>query len=201
MTCEQARKWFDGYLDGELPPSLDAEFRSHCRGCPDCCRELALLEVTWDVIAAEPDETSAGLSRDFSERLLSCLPTAAPRRSNRMRSLRVWGPGLAVAAMLTFAVVVPSLSRGPKGVKGPAHGGAKVDLPDQGLKIDRFHPELWVDPFNLNQPFPALLHDPSRGAPVKPAAVDSKPQPEGTSQTSKKSENSPEAGTTGLPLK
>ena len=101
MRCEEARKLFDAYLDGELSPSLATELGAHRVRCPECRRAFALLEVSGHIISS--DREPVAVRHDFSERLLACM--AAPYRGwfgKVRRSLYVAGP-LAAAAVITLA--------------------------------------------------------------------------------------------------
>jgi hypothetical protein len=98
MNCEHARQLFDAYLDGELSPSLATELGAHRLRCPDCRRDLALLEVTGHVVAH--DRAPAQLSEAFSDRLLSCT------RTHQRDARRTWLSRLYVAGPLAAAAVV-----------------------------------------------------------------------------------------------
>ena len=103
MNCQQARNFFDAYLDGELSPSLETELAAHRLQCSDCRHELALLEVVGHVVSAD-GETEATLGDAFGDRLLDCL---RERRSPEPRGIlfRSWvwaGASLAAAACLAL---------------------------------------------------------------------------------------------------
>ena len=101
MRCEDARQLFDVYLDGALSAPLVTELGVHRVQCPQCRRELALLEVAGHIVASEQDETS--LPDGFTDRLLDCVESPASRGWARWRlRLYVGGP-LAAAAVIAMA--------------------------------------------------------------------------------------------------
>jgi anti-sigma factor (TIGR02949 family) len=44
MTCDEARRLIDAYVDRELPEAELAAFRDHLAGCPECGPEAAAIE-------------------------------------------------------------------------------------------------------------------------------------------------------------
>lgn len=101
MRCEDARQLFGAYLDGALSAPLVTELGVHRVQCPQCRRELALLEVAGHIVASEQDETS--LPDGFTDRLLDCVESPASRGWARWRlRLYVGGP-LAAAAVIAMA--------------------------------------------------------------------------------------------------
>lgn len=126
MNCEQSWKMFDAYLDGTLPEGLAAEFATHRLKCAECRHELALLEVSSQIIAADhqPDR----LSSDFTDRLLSIIEVKPkPSWLVRNRSRLTYG-GLATAAGL--ALVVTLLPQRTTRV-----AGERVSASDIGLSL------------------------------------------------------------------
>lgn len=115
MNCEQARKLFDAYLNGELAGSLATEFAAHRVRCGDCRRALAILQVTGHVLASDDDETA--LSEEFTDRLLACTRQPSKERSPwRRRILWIGGP-LATAAAVAL-VLLGVFHRRPTQVAG-----------------------------------------------------------------------------------
>ncbi len=104
MNCTQAQELFDAYLDGELSGSLATEFAAHKLQCPACRRELALLEVTGHVVAA--DTATPSLSDEFTERLLSCALSAPLPWYRRPATLIKAGSALAAAACLAIVLTL-----------------------------------------------------------------------------------------------
>ncbi|MHC5109056.1 MAG: zf-HC2 domain-containing protein [Planctomycetota bacterium] len=100
MRCDQAQSLFDAYLDGELSPSMERELGAHRVSCPDCRRELALLEVTGRLI--ESDEEPVGLRDGFTDRLIACVDESHGRDTYLRRLLYIGGP-LAAAAVVGLA--------------------------------------------------------------------------------------------------
>ncbi len=104
LTCENARNLFDAYLNGELPTAMETELNAHRLRCPRCRHELALLEVTGEVIAA--DDGAPALSNEFSSRLLACVTGQYNSPQHRRRRLiRIGAQVLAAAACIALAVI------------------------------------------------------------------------------------------------
>ena len=101
MRCEEARKLFDAYLDGELSPSLATELGVHRVRCAECRRSFALLEVSGHILSSDRDPVT--VPEDFSERLLACVDVREQSWPARVRrSLYFVGP-LAAAAVIAMA--------------------------------------------------------------------------------------------------
>ena len=101
MRCEEARKLFDAYLDGELSPSLATELGAHRVRCAACRRSLALLEVSGHIISCDREPVT--VAENFSERLLACVDVRENSWAAKVRrSLYVIGP-LAAAAVIAMA--------------------------------------------------------------------------------------------------
>ena len=88
MDCAQAQALFQTHLDGELTGSLAAEFAAHKLTCGTCRRELALLEVTGHVIAADQDVPLLG--DEFTDRLIAI---ATQRKPWYQRPRTLWAMG------------------------------------------------------------------------------------------------------------
>ncbi len=102
MRCDQAIKLFDAHLDGELAPSMEMELAAHRFNCPECRRQLALLEVAGHVIESDA-EPPAALDDAFTDRLLACVDAQRPHAMQRaVRWMYVAVP-LAAAAVICFA--------------------------------------------------------------------------------------------------
>lgn len=100
MRCEEARKLFDAYLDGELSSSLTTELDAHRLQCAACRRELAILEVTGHVLGSDRDPVV--LQDDFTDRLLACVDRGGWRWGLIRRYVYIGAP-LAAAAMIALA--------------------------------------------------------------------------------------------------
>ncbi len=109
ITCQNARDLFDRYLDGKLPPALQAELHAHCLNCPSCLNELEMLEACRDVIAL--DQSEPQLSASFTDNVLAARQKQLGRRkSSRPKRLRrrifyIGGP-VAAAASVALAVLM-----------------------------------------------------------------------------------------------
>jgi len=150
MNCKQAQDLFNAHLDGDLTGSLAAEFAAHKLQCASCRRELALLEVTGHVLAA--DTRTPSLDAEFTDRLIACATAPAPRRllPGRRTLLAVFGP-LAAAACLLLA-----FSLGDNEARVADQGDApatyvlpdveRMDTPEEMLsqiqQVRRAHPEI-----------------------------------------------------------
>ncbi len=153
MNCEQARQLFDAYLDGELSPSLATELGAHRLRCPDCRRDLALLEVTGHVVAH--DRTPARLSEAFSDRLLSCT------RTHERAARKTWLTRLYLAGPLAAAAVVVLALLGAFDRRNPRVAGESVRLSPSDVRNQTANSEA----DSRNNPLSQLL-DENRGDPV-----------------------------------
>ncbi|MFH0983573.1 MAG: hypothetical protein V2A79_18820 [Planctomycetota bacterium] len=129
LTCHDARHLFDAHLDGELSDALETELNAHRLRCPACRHELALLEVTGEVIAA--DDGVPPLDDEFASRLLACL-SERPRLPalHRRRLLRLGAGLLAAAAGLAAAVY---FNRPEPRVAGVRYVTPHVGVPSGGM--------------------------------------------------------------------
>lgn len=119
ITCDQAERLFNPFLDGELSNSLRCELHAHQLACPSCRRRLAILQTTADVISRDHSEPE--LSGEFTERLLACIGETRPQTTTRRR-WRIWaGSGMAAAAALGISITAwlawpVARNEGPNGV-------------------------------------------------------------------------------------
>jgi hypothetical protein len=170
--CGQIREKFSEYLDGELPEADQVALESHLRGCPECRRELKLLERTIRAVAELPARRPRP---GFSQRVIEQIrgEPAAPAAD---KVIRLWTRALPVAAMffivigLTFLVSSQGLFRGAaKGerlARVPAGAGEAV-TGRLGAEVaeaekEEASPELPAGSMVLN----GLL--PERGEPTDP---------------------------------
>ena len=115
MHCEQARQFFDAYLDGELSAQLATELGAHRVRCSDCRRTLALLEVSGHIVRS--DEEPVALREDFSDRLLACMQATGHGVWSRLR-LKVYAAGLLAAAAIVVLAFVGMFDGGEPMVAG-----------------------------------------------------------------------------------
>jgi hypothetical protein len=101
MQCEEAQQLFDGYLDGELSPSLATELAAHRVQCSECRRALALLEVSEHIISS--DRNTVTLEAGFAERLIACMEHPPVRWTDRVGRWLYVGAPLAAAAVIALA--------------------------------------------------------------------------------------------------
>jgi anti-sigma factor (TIGR02949 family) len=92
MTCEQAARDLDAYVDGELETDLAAALRDHLTGCATCHRQLAERQAVGRLVRGAPYFSAPDRLR---ERVLE--QTA---RSTSRRHIAVW----AAAAVLAISV-------------------------------------------------------------------------------------------------
>lgn len=105
MDCQQAQRYFDAYLDGELPPALETEFGAHRVRCSDCRRALALMEVSGHILASDREPVT--LDDDFSHRLLACMDSRQHGWVGNWRRIALFATPVAAAAALVFAFLGP----------------------------------------------------------------------------------------------
>jgi hypothetical protein len=115
MRCEDARRLFDAYLDGELAGSQATELGAHRLNCPDCRRALALLEVTGHVLASDRDRLQT--HEDFTDRLLACIEAPRVRWAQCFRNILYLGGPLAAAAVIGLAFLGAFDRPGPSATK------------------------------------------------------------------------------------
>ena len=147
MRCEEARKLFDAYLDGELSPSLATELGVHRVRCAECRRSFALLEVSGHILSSDRDPVT--VPEDFSERLLACVDVREHGWAGKVRrSLYFVGP-LAAAAVIAMAFLgFFDRSRDSRvaGVKvEPTHVEAGTPRPNAPSAYDREAAERAID--------------------------------------------------------
>lgn len=102
ISCQQARHLFDAFLDDELSPAMRTELHTHRLSCPDCSRELAVLEACADVVRTDLREPV--LHEDFTDRMMVAFAGRRAVPTYRWRRIAVFaGSPLAAAAVLVFA--------------------------------------------------------------------------------------------------
>ena len=58
MNCEEADRFLDAYLDGELDPAKRAELEEHLAGCAECQQKLDRLRQFREFFTANADRKS-----------------------------------------------------------------------------------------------------------------------------------------------
>jgi Putative zinc-finger len=110
VNCEQVWLEISNYLDGEVPPDLQAAMDEHLRGCQKCS---AVLEGTRNVLGLYGEESMFEPPQGFSQRLHQRLEENMPRQRGR-----AFGWMVAVTAALlivgTFEVGDSSAFIGPQ---------------------------------------------------------------------------------------
>lgn len=75
-TCEEANRFIDDYLDGELPARQRVVFDWHMRLCPACREYLARYRKAIDLCRAHFYDTETDDSGEVSERILEAVQAA-----------------------------------------------------------------------------------------------------------------------------
>lgn len=101
MLCDEARRWLDDLVDGELGEALELEMRAHLEACPECGREERRRRELLGAVASLPREIQP--SRDLWPGIARRLraQSAEPTREHRPR-WQVWS-GLVAAGVLLVA--------------------------------------------------------------------------------------------------
>jgi anti-sigma factor (TIGR02949 family) len=100
MNCDDADRFLDAYLDGELEPAKKAELEQHLAGCPECEQKLAHLRRLRDFVAANAPHYPA--PPELKAKVLARLEVA--RKSNLISLVRQ--PWLYAAALLVISLVL-----------------------------------------------------------------------------------------------
>jgi anti-sigma factor (TIGR02949 family) len=100
MNCDEADRFLDAYLDGELEPAKKAELEQHLAGCPECQQKLAHLRQWRDFVAANAPHYPA--PPELKGKVLARLEVA--RKSNLISLVRQ--PWLYAAALLVISLVL-----------------------------------------------------------------------------------------------
>jgi len=116
MRCDEAKRLFDAYLDGELSGALATELGAHRLRCASCRRDLALLEVSGHIIGSDRDAVT--VREDFTDRLLACVDVRGARWRERFRRVLYIGGPLAAAALIALAFLGFFDGRGKSRVAG-----------------------------------------------------------------------------------
>jgi hypothetical protein len=139
MNCRDCEQLFDAHLDGALGGTLRLEFDAHRLRCQRCQQSLAMLETVGHVIGSSHDPVPA-LADDFTARVMGAIGQRRPLRM-RLRPTRVAlviGGVLQAAAVLTFAIMLPSKPAGTAAPSAPATGAAPETYAGGYLKADIF---------------------------------------------------------------
>ena len=100
MNCEEADRFLDAYLDGELEPDKRAELEQHLAGCPECKEKLERLRQLREFFSANAPHYPA--PPELKAKVLARLEVA--RRSNFTALVRQ--PWLYAAALLIISLVL-----------------------------------------------------------------------------------------------
>jgi hypothetical protein len=116
-------------VDGELSPAMRAEMHAHRLKCPECSRELAVIEACADVLYT--DRREPALSADFTDRVLAGLGAVRPSAAHRWRRIALYvSSPVAAAAVLAF--MFTALVQPP--ARTPMVQGISQRLPDNMAK-------------------------------------------------------------------
>ncbi|MBV8212545.1 MAG: anti-sigma factor [Verrucomicrobia bacterium] len=100
MNCEEADRFLDAYLDGELEPDKRAELDQHLADCPECKEKLARLRQLREFFTANAPHYPA--PPELRGKVLARLEVT--RRSNLISLVR--RPWLYAAALLIVSLVL-----------------------------------------------------------------------------------------------
>lgn len=90
MDCTRFKKRLHGYVDGAVPPALQAAMQTHAASCPTCRREVESLTQIGAVLrAAAP---LSPVPEGFSGRVMA---RAAARKTPAPLRLAAWLPSFA----------------------------------------------------------------------------------------------------------
>jgi hypothetical protein len=130
MSCDEVRDLLAEHLLGTLEEPLDAEVRSHLRGCAACRRDLAALEEGVSTFARAAHE--APPPPELQDRVLGVLEreweeSEPARASGRVRTWMAWAAAAAVLAL--------SLAWGGMATVRASHFQATAEKYDQFLGV------------------------------------------------------------------
>jgi mycothiol system anti-sigma-R factor len=111
MNCEEADRFLDAYLDGELEPAKRAELEQHLLECADCEEKLRRLREFRSFFASNAPHFPA--PPELRNKILARLEVQ--RKSNIMALARQ--PWLYAAALLIIGVAVAWLGFSPNSEK------------------------------------------------------------------------------------
>lgn len=166
ITCLDAHRLFDRYLDGELSASLQTELHAHRLHCTVCQNELSLMEACGDVIAVDRCEPQVGAS--FTNRvLLANRAGKAPKRRQWGRLFWMVSTPTAAAASLAFmmftvvpaartTVVSPSIEAVPAEVQMKLLEKSQQPRTQQELAELRNTPQMSTDSFIASMAAPLV---------------------------------------------
>src|SRR5437868_8743000 len=100
MTCHDAGRRLDAYLDDELDPIERASVGDHIEGCPACRQRLARLESLGRLVRGLPYHAAP-------DRLRTAV-TSAPGRGRVTPRILAWAAAVTLVASLGSASAVRS---------------------------------------------------------------------------------------------
>ncbi|MBV8100355.1 MAG: anti-sigma factor, partial [Verrucomicrobia bacterium] len=112
VNCEEADRFLDAYLDGELEPEKRAELEQHLASCPECKQKLDRLRRLREFFTASAPHYPA--PPELKGKVLARLDVT--RRSNFIALVR--RPWLYAAALLIVSLVLAWLKFSPNREEG-----------------------------------------------------------------------------------
>jgi anti-sigma factor (TIGR02949 family) len=100
MNCDEADRFLDAYLDGELEPDKRAELEQHLAGCPECKQKLDQLRQLREFFTASAPHYPA--PPELKGKVVARLEVT--RRSNLIAMVR--RPWLYAAALLIVSLAL-----------------------------------------------------------------------------------------------
>ncbi|MBL8604604.1 MAG: zf-HC2 domain-containing protein [Myxococcales bacterium] len=123
--CDEARRWTDAYLDGELDPSAAVHVEAHLAGCAGCKAELESVRSLKKVLAGQREE-SAPTALRF--RVLAALDAedehvarevSAQKRKRHGLGVALTGAALASVVLMQGLRARQGMPFGADGARGP----------------------------------------------------------------------------------
>jgi HEAT repeats len=140
MECRELTEYAIGRLTGATDSAARQALDRHLAGCVSCRNEIAVLEETWEILAADPDAT---VTPEFRDRTLELLDDELLRRRirtfrSRPRSVRrtlLQAAAVLVAAAAGFFAareIAPGPASGPGATATTASAAPGAEWPDLG---------------------------------------------------------------------
>lgn len=97
MSCEEARKLIDAYIDGELSEAEQRALKDHAQACEMCAQELEAAELLRDTLAHMDDDVQVPLQAQAAWR---SAVRAEAKKKNAKKWMRMVYAAAAVVLLL-----------------------------------------------------------------------------------------------------
>ena len=124
LDCQDIEHLLDGYLDGELPASLQAEVHAHLVNCLLCRQRIGLLQAVADVVQNGGEHPSP--STDFTDRVVAAVRARRSAERSTGRSRRIVLAASGITAIAAALVLVATLAM-PDGHRTAVAGRSERD--------------------------------------------------------------------------